>query len=88
MGFNGKHYLFCHFFLLFIIPLFFPSYFSFSSPSIDSFLPSHRQLELASEFECDLRDTVDWGKKWLVDFNTGKLNLLCLIGQVTLVALM
>ena len=31
-----------------------------------------QQLELASEFESDLRDTVDWGKKWLVDFNAGK----------------
>ena len=31
-----------------------------------------QQLELASELEFDLRDTVDWGKKWLVDFNAGK----------------
>ena len=29
-----------------------------------------QQLELASELESDLQDTVDWGKKWLVDFNT------------------
>ena len=27
-----------------------------------------QQLELASELESDLGDTVDWGKKWLVDF--------------------
>ena len=33
-----------------------------------------QQLELASELESDLRDTVDWGRKWLVDFNAGKLN--------------
>ena len=26
-----------------------------------------QQLELASELESDLRDTVDWGRKWLVD---------------------
>ena len=26
-----------------------------------------QQLELTSELESDLRDTVDWGKKWLVD---------------------
>ena len=25
------------------------------------------QLELASELESDLGETVDWGKKWLVD---------------------
>ena len=25
-----------------------------------------QQLELASELESDLRDTVDWGRKWLV----------------------
>ena len=31
-----------------------------------------QQLELASELESDLRDTVDWGTKWLVDFNAGK----------------
>ena len=31
-----------------------------------------QQLELASELESDLRDTVDWGKKRLVDFTTGK----------------
>ena len=29
-----------------------------------------QQLELASEFESDLRDTVDWGRKWLVDFSS------------------
>ena len=28
-----------------------------------------QQLELASELESDLQDTVDWSKKWLVDFN-------------------
>ena len=31
-----------------------------------------QQLELASELESDLGDTVDWGRKWLVDFNAGK----------------
>ena len=30
-----------------------------------------QQLELASELESDLRDTVDWGRKWLVKFNDG-----------------
>ena len=34
------------------------------------------KLELASELEPDLRDTVDWGKKWLVDFNAGKTQLV------------
>ena len=29
-------------------------------------------LELASELESDLRDIVDWGKNWLVDFNAEK----------------
>ena len=27
-----------------------------------------KQLKLASELESDLRDTVNWGRKWLVDF--------------------
>ena len=35
-----------------------------------------QQLELASELESDIRDTVDWGKKWLVDFNAGKTQLV------------
>ena len=35
-----------------------------------------QQLELASELKSDLRDTVDWGKKWLVDFNAVKTQLV------------
>ena len=35
-----------------------------------------QQLELASELQSDLRDTVDWGKKWIVDFNAGKTQLV------------
>ena len=31
---------------------------------------------MASELESDLRETVDWGKKWLVDFNAGKTQLV------------
>ena len=31
---------------------------------------------LTSELESDLRDAVDWGKKWLVDFNAGKTQLV------------
>ena len=34
-----------------------------------------QQLELASELESDLQDTVDWGKKWLVNLNAGKTQL-------------
>ena len=30
----------------------------------------------ASELESDLRDTADWGSKWLVDFNAGKAQLV------------
>ena len=35
-----------------------------------------QQLELASELESDLQDTVHWGKKWLVDFSAGKTQLI------------
>ena len=35
-----------------------------------------QQLELSSEFESDLHDTVDRGRKWLVDFNGGKTQLV------------
>ena len=35
-----------------------------------------QQLELASELESDLQDTVDLGRKWLVDFSAGKTQLV------------
>ena len=35
-----------------------------------------QQLELASELESDLRDTVDWDRKWLGDFNAGKTQVV------------
>ena len=35
-----------------------------------------QQLELASELESDLWDTVDWGRKWLVSFTVGKTQLV------------
>ena len=44
--------------------------------------------ELASELEFDLQDTVDQGRKWLVDFNTGKSQLVCFTGLIILVLLM
>ena len=31
-----------------------------------------QELELGSELESDLRNTVDWGRKWLVNFNVEK----------------
>ena len=35
-----------------------------------------QQLRLASEIEPDIRNTVEWGRKWLVDFDgeTNQLN--------------
>ena len=48
-----------------------------------------QQLELATELEFDLRDTVDWGKKWLVDINArSQLNWSHLTGLITLVLFM
>ena len=35
-----------------------------------------QQLELTSELEFDLRDTADWDRKWLVDFNAGRTQLV------------
>ena len=35
-----------------------------------------QQLEFTSELESDLQDTVDWGRKCLVDFNVGKTQLV------------
>ena len=31
---------------------------------------------VASELESDIKETVDWGQKWLVDFNAGKTQLV------------
>ena len=33
---------------------------------------------IGSELESDLRDTVDWGRKWLVDFNAGEAQMVLL----------
>ena len=45
-----------------------------------------QQLQLSFEFGSDLRDTVDWGRKWLVDFNAGKTQLsFCFTGLMTMV---
>ena len=41
-------------------------------PKCDQASELWQQLELAAELESDLRDIVDWGRKWLVDFNAGK----------------
>ena len=35
-----------------------------------------QELELASQLESYLRDTVNWGRKWFVDFNVGKTQLI------------
>ena len=35
-----------------------------------------QQLELTSELESSLQDTVDWGKKWLVHFIAGTTQLV------------
>ena len=35
-----------------------------------------QQLDLASKLESDLQDGVDWGRKWLVDFNAWKTQLV------------
>ena len=35
-----------------------------------------QQLELAFELESDLRDAVDWDRKWFVDFEVGKAKLI------------
>ena len=39
-------------------------------------LSTLNELELASELESDLRDTVDWGGKRLADFKAGKTQLV------------
>ena len=36
-----------------------------------------QQLELASELESDLRDTLEWGKKWLLDWKCRSGKIQC-----------
>ena len=47
-----------------------------------------QQLELTTELESDLTDTVVWGKKWFVDLTAGNLSWFCLTCLITLVLLM
>ena len=47
-----------------------------STPKYDQASDLWQQLELASELESDLRDTVNWGRKWFADFNAGKTQLV------------
>ena len=47
-----------------------------------------QQLELASELESDLRDTVDWGKCGLLISMLEKLSWFCLTGLIIMVLLM
>ena len=35
-----------------------------------------QELDLVSELESDVRDTVEWGRDLLVDFNAGKTQLV------------
>ena len=44
-----------------------------------------QRLEIAAELESDLQDTVNWGRKCLVDSSPGKI---CLIRLIALVVLM
>ena len=36
---------------------------------------------MASNLESDLRDTAEWGRRWLVDFNAGKSQLVLFDGS-------
>ena len=40
-----------------------------------------QQIDLTSELESDIQDPVDWGKKWLVDFNAGKTQVVQIGGS-------
>ena len=45
-------------------------------PKCDKASDLWQQLDLASELESDLQDTEDWGRKWLVNFNAAKTQLV------------
>ena len=35
-----------------------------------------QQIDLTFELESDIQNPVNWGKKWLVDFNAGKTQVV------------
>ena len=83
--FNPQGYILGHtFFLLYINGLPDDVIFDIAISANDNTLYSKcdqasdlwQQLELASELESDLRDLVDWVRKWLVNFNAGKTQLV------------
>ena len=49
-------------------------------PKCDQSSDLWQYLELASELQSNLQDTVVWHRKWLVDFNAGKTQLVLLDG--------
>ena len=66
-----SYYILMNFLMLSVILLWYNFY-----SKCDQASDLWQQLQLASELESDLRDTVDWGRKWLVDFNAGKTQLV------------
>ena len=46
-----------------------------------------QQLELTSELESDIRYNMNWGRKWLADFNAGKTQLVSFDGSNNTVAI-
>ena len=56
-------------------------------PECDQTSDLWQQLELASELKSDLIDTFDQDRKWLVDFNAGKTQLVLFHQLITLVLL-
>ena len=58
-----------------------------STLNVISRLICEQQLELASELEADLRDFLDWNRKWLLQFNGEKTQLFRLTGLIALVLL-
>ena len=48
----------------------------YSDQNCDQASDLWQQRQLVSELESDLRETVEWGKTWLVDFNAVKTQLV------------
>ena len=63
-------------FLILSVILLFMLMILLSTLSVIGHLTWWQQLELAFELETDLRDAVNWGRKWLVDFSAGKIWLV------------
>ena len=51
-------------------------------------LSDRKQLDLTSELKSDVKDNVEWERKWLVNLDLTKIKLISLHNSIILIILM